>query len=121
MNNYEKGREYEEKAAAYLISQGYNIVTANYRSRHAQIDIIAMEDGVLAFVEVKYRKSASPQDPLEAVDAKKQRRISSAASQYLMEHGGNGASSYRFDVVSFLGGKPTLIRNAFDFAGPAGF
>ena len=117
MNNYEKGRKYEEKAASYLITQGYSIVATDYRSRHAQIDIIGMEGNVLAFIEVKYRRSANPQDPLEAVDIRKQRRISSAASQYLTEHGGNGASSYRFDVVSFLGETPQLIRNAFDFIG----
>ena len=56
MNHVEKGHYYEQEAADYLISCGYQILEANYRCRHAEIDLIAMDGDYLVFVEVKYRQ-----------------------------------------------------------------
>lgn len=55
MNHVEKGHYYEQEAADYLISCGYRILETNYRCRHAEIDLIAMDGDYLVFVEVKYR------------------------------------------------------------------
>ncbi|MFR4970073.1 MAG: YraN family protein [Lachnospiraceae bacterium] len=67
-NHVEKGHYYEQEAADYLISCGYRILEMNYRCRHAEIDLIAMDGDYLVFVEVKYRQSDRVQSPSEAVD-----------------------------------------------------
>lgn len=110
MNHVEKGHYYEQEAADYLISCGYRILETNYRCRHAEIDLIAMDGDYLVFVEVKYRQSDRVQSPSEAVDGKKQRQISLAADQYLLKHKVSEEQLCRFDVVAFLKNGRFYIR-----------
>lgn len=114
MNAVEKGHYYEQEAADFLKSCGYQILEMNYRCRHAEIDLIAMDGDYLVFVEVKYRTSDKIQTPAEAVDRKKQHHISLAARQYLFSHRISEEQLCRFDVVAFLKGQPVLYKNAFD-------
>ena len=53
MNKRQLGTVYEQKAAAYLQQQGYEIMECNFRCRMGEIDIIAREGEYLCFVEVK--------------------------------------------------------------------
>lgn len=115
-NKRQIGACYEKAAGRYLEKQGYEILEYNYRCRKGEIDLIAREGEYLVFCEVKYRKSAGSGDPSEAVDARKQRKISQCAVCYLIEKGLTEVPC-RFDVVSILAGEVTVIRNAFDFAG----
>ena len=55
MNKRQLGTVYEQKAAAYLQQQGYEIMECNFRCRMGEIDIIAREGEYLCFVEVKYQ------------------------------------------------------------------
>lgn len=48
-----KGNIAEEKAASFLIQNGYQVIERNFYSRFGEIDIIATKDDVLHFVEVK--------------------------------------------------------------------
>jgi len=48
-----KGNVAEERAALFLEENGYTIVERNFYSRFGEIDIIALKDEVLHFVEVK--------------------------------------------------------------------
>lgn len=48
-----KGNEAEELAKNYLYDKGFEIVEQNFYSRFGEIDIIALKDEVLHFVEVK--------------------------------------------------------------------
>ena len=121
MNHVEKGHYYEQEAADYLISYGYRILETNYRCRHAEIDLIAMDGDYLVFVEVKYRQSDRVQSPSEAVDGKKQRQISLAADQYLLQHKVSEEQLCRFDVVAFLKEQPILYKNAFEYQGAKGW
>ena len=114
MNSVEKGHYYEQEAADYLLSRGYQILEMNYRCRHAEIDLIAMDGDYLVFVEVKYRASDRIQTPAEAVDRKKQRQISLAARQYMFSHRICEEQLCRFDVVAFLNQQPVLYKNAFE-------
>lgn len=113
-NRRQIGGRYEKEAGEYLKKYGYQILEYNYRCKTGEIDLIAREGGYLVFCEVKYRKSAGSGDPSEAVDARKQKRISRCAAYYLMEKGMTECPC-RFDVVSVLADKVTVIRNAFDF------
>ncbi len=48
-----KGNAGEEKACGYLRDEGFTIIDRNVYSRFGEIDIIAMKDEVLHFIEVK--------------------------------------------------------------------
>ena len=48
-----KGNIAEEKGVEYLLQNGFRVVERNFYSRFGEIDIIAIKDGVLHFIEVK--------------------------------------------------------------------
>jgi putative endonuclease len=111
------GRTGEELARRYLERQGYRILACNYRVSLGEIDIIAEEKDVLAFVEVKTRTSTSHGHPLEAVTAAKQRQLARVALHFLSNQ--REERAVRFDVIAILlepDRQPQieLARNAFD-------
>ncbi|MEQ0488176.1 YraN family protein [Anaerococcus murdochii] len=75
----------EEITAEYLEKNGYRILDRNYSKPFGEIDIIAIKDDLIAFVEVKTRKSDDFAYAAEAVDFYKQQRIRRASQAYLME------------------------------------
>ena len=48
-----KGNVAEDKAYDFLLQQNYRVVDKNFYSRFGEIDIIAIKDDVLHFIEVK--------------------------------------------------------------------
>ena len=92
----------ETLAAGYLMRRGWQIVDRNVRFREGEIDIIAARGGILAFIEVKTRRSTAFGSPAEAVTPRKQRKIRALASRYLAEQH-PGARAIRFDVVDIVG------------------
>jgi len=98
MERRELGQIGESLAASYLIGCGWEIVDRNVRYREGELDIVAARGGVLAFVEVKTRRSATFGSPAEAVTWRKQRKIRMLASRYLSERHPR-ARTIRFDVV----------------------
>lgn len=109
------GIRYEQTAADFLQTQGFKILERNFRCPAGEIDVIAQEGEYLCFLEVKFRKEENRGTPQEAVDKKKQRRISKAALYYLMKKGLADTTHCRFDVVAIRPEKITLIKNAFPF------
>jgi putative endonuclease len=107
------GAQGEQAAAAFLERSGFRIVARNWRSRLGELDVVAMDGDVLVFVEVKLRHE--PFDGLEAVDARKQRKLSSLAFDFLLRHAMLGAPA-RFDVVAVEGRtlECTHVRDAFE-------
>lgn len=117
MTNRRKiGSDYENRAAEYLKQQGFCIIEQNFHSRCGEIDIIAKDGKYLVFVEVKYRRDNSCGNPLEAVNASKQKRICRTAFYYCAKYGYGDTMPCRFDVIA-MEGEHTLIhiKNAFDF------
>ncbi len=115
MNKRKTGSSYEELAAGYLEENGYRILVRNFRSRTAEIDIIAMEGRYLVFAEVKQRRNARRGSGAESVDVRKQRRICQAAGWFILKYRIPSGTPVRFDVVSIDGDKITLYRNAFEW------
>jgi len=113
------GRFGEDLARERLKDCGYRILTTNYRCPLGEIDVIARDDDVLVFVEIKTRKNKSPGRVKEAVNTKKQRQISKVALAYMKSHNLWGSKA-RFDVVAvgLLDGKNEIeiIKNAFELA-----
>ena len=109
------GLYYETQAAAFLEKQGYKILERNFRCSAGEIDLIAREGEYLCFVEVKYRSKREAGTPEEAVDGKKQKRISRAALYYLMRQGLGDTTPCRFDVVGIRPEEIRVTKNAFTF------
>ena len=82
-HNVTLGNFGENLAAEYLINNKYKIIERNHRTPYGEIDIIAIKDKVLSFIEVKTRSSAQYGAPGEAVDFKKQRHIRNAARYFI--------------------------------------
>ena len=104
----------------YLRENGYNIVSANYRCRMGEIDIIASERKYICFVEVKTRSDNSLMKPCDAVDSQKQKRIITTA-QFFLAHNAIKLQP-RFDVAEVYmknGGDVEInyIKNAYDGGG----
>ncbi len=120
------GRAGEKAAAKFLKSLGYRILAHGHRQRLGEIDLIALDDKWIVFVEVKTWSSAGGGDPSQAVDARKQEKLTRAALIYLKRRGLLNQPA-RFDVVSIVWpnpndpvkSKPTIrhFKNAFDAVG----
>lgn len=117
MNNRILGTAYEKQAAEFLQKQDYEIIQTNYRTRFGEIDIIAKDKQYLVFIEVKYRSSKQKGLPQEAVNFRKQKKISKVAAYYCMEKNCYDTVPIRFDVVAFIGEKISLTQNAFEYCG----
>ena len=113
MNRRALGKAYEEKAAAFLESRGYEILERNFSSPGGEIDLIARDGQYLVFVEVKYLADASKGNPLESVGPAKQERVRRTAAWYLMKKGISQEVPCRFDVVGILGKEIVLVADAF--------
>jgi putative endonuclease len=107
----------EEAAAELLRGQGYRIVARNHTCRRGEVDLIAERGELLVFVEVRTRATAKFGGPEETVGAAKQRRIVTAARDYLSRWRGPERGA-RFDVVAVVDGPAgpqlTHYENAFD-------
>ena len=95
------GHKGEDMAAGYLQKRGYCILDRNWVNKgRKELDIVAIKDDVVVFVEVKTRKAGSITSPISAVDDRKQRRICLAADSYLKAH--RIDLCYRFDIIGII-------------------
>ena len=86
MTTREIGAQGETFAAPILQEQGMKILSRNYYTPYGEIDLIVLDKGCIAFVEVKTRRTGSVTRPAEAVDRRKRERIIRSAVCYLMEY-----------------------------------
>lgn len=107
------GKEYEQKAVAYLKLQGYRIIETNFQCRTGEIDIIAKQDRYLVFIEVKYRINSAKGMPHEAIDIRKIKKISKTAQYYMLINNIFMGTPCRFDALLILNQEITLIQDAF--------
>jgi putative endonuclease len=111
------GNKGENYATDLLIEKNFTIIKRNYHFGHGEIDIIAMDNETLVFVEVKTRKNLEFGDPIQGVTKGKQRQIRKIAEGYLMENNITDIDC-RFDVIGILlrgseAPKIEHIENAF--------
>jgi putative endonuclease len=82
------GRQGEELVARQLDAAGWEIVERNARTRHGELDIVALDGLTLVFVEVKAGREGAtfgPERPILAVDTRKQRRVRKLATAWMAE------------------------------------
>lgn len=111
----ERGRRAELWAAAFLQRQGLQLIAANYRSRHGEIDLIMRDGAMLVFVEVRLRGNDAFGGAAASIDAHKRLRIVRTAQHYLSTL--NFVPPCRFDAVlltSASGTHAEWLRNAFE-------
>jgi putative endonuclease len=110
------GREGEDLAARFLIKRGYRILERNYGTRSGEIDLIALHDGAVVFVEVKTRSNNAFGAPELAVTPRKQQRMVKAALAYIKFKKLHQVPC-RFDVVAITTAaeqEVEHIQNAFE-------
>ncbi len=88
--------EFEELAVSYLEKLGYKVLHRNYHCKTGEIDIIALDEKTLVFVEVKGGITKHLGDPLERLNKKKIERLLGCIERYLQEH---PTEDYRIDVI----------------------
>ncbi len=117
------GKLGERYAAEYLSRHGYEVLHMNYRTRFAELDIIARETATdtLCFIEVKTRKNKLYGSGAEFIFPSKIEKIKLGASGYIASHSVGG--DIRFDVIEIYGcivpggfkvDELNHIKNAFD-------
>ncbi|MDP4144382.1 MAG: YraN family protein [Bacillota bacterium] len=112
------GKLGEDIANDYLEKLGYKIIEENFRCKIGEIDLIAIDGGLIVFVEVKSRFSNSYGFPGEAVSFSKRQKIYKIAQFYISKNKLFNVNC-RFDVIEifFNGVKDTykvnLIKDAF--------
>ena len=100
-HNKEYGARGEQVAALYLERMGYDIIERNWKCPAGEADIIANDDGVLVFCEVKTRTSLKRGFPSEAVNDEKRARYEKIALWYLKLNDVDDCR-VRFDVIAVL-------------------
>ena len=116
------GRRGEAAAERFLKRRGYKVLARGNRLRPGELDLVMLDGRTIVFVEVKTRQSQEAGHPAEAVDEKKQRRLTRLAVTFLKRH---KLLEYpgRFDVVAITWpegrGRPQIehFRDAFPAVG----
>ena len=111
-HNKELGQQGEDIAAKFLMKKGYKILDRNWRHHHLELDIVAMDGDMLVVVEVKTRYSDEYGEPDLAVNKSKQKRIIASADAYIVQHDMDVET--RFDIISIILGKETVIEHIED-------
>jgi putative endonuclease len=101
-HNQRVGKWGEETAVEYLTQRGCEIVGQNLRTPYGEIDILAKEDDMFLFVEVKTRISNRMGLPEDSITARKREHMTACAEHYAAE---NEIDHWRIDVIS-IEGKP---------------
>lgn len=112
----EIGRKGEDYACLYLSEQGFSILERNVHCRFSEIDLIAIKEDVLFFIEVKYRKNLVYGHPLESITEIKRKRIRQSVLWYTgqnkIEKFGVSIKKCKIVYLSILGNlkNPTEIQ-----------
>lgn len=94
----------ERVALAHLVDRGWIIEAHRFRFGRHEVDLVARRGELVAFVEVKTRRTDRCGRGAEAVGVRKQRTVARVAALWRLRHGRPG-DSYRFDVIVVQGAE----------------
>ena len=108
------GKWGEEVATAYLRDKGYIIVERDWKSQHRDLDIIALDDDEMVFIEVKTRKSEAFAYPDQTITRKKLQNLQLAINHYVKSN--KVTRRFRIDIITVIGSidKTPEIRHLTD-------
>ena len=105
------GRGGEEEAARWLEGEGWDIIDRRRKTKLGEIDLVARRDRLIAFVEVKWRRSVPDLDL--AIDERRLARVAAAAEAVAHEYA-RADEDIRIDVILLApGAPPRHIANAW--------
>lgn len=101
----------ERIAAWWLRLKGWRILDTRVRTPAGEVDLVARRGSLVAFVEVKTRKSSAELD--FAIDERRLARVAAAAEVLMPRYAGPG-DDIRVDVILLApGSAPRHIENAW--------
>lgn len=105
--NRKVGKEGEEIAAKFLSGKGYKILERNYHTRFGEIDLIAVKNNVLTFIEVKLKHGEDFGTPEEMIGTSKLSQVQRMAEFYLMDKPKMAEiyKAYSIDAVCIMVGE----------------
>jgi putative endonuclease len=101
MSTTKTGNLAEATVTRELANQSYKIIGQNWKTKIAEIDVIAEKDNKLYFVEVKYRKTAAAGDGFDYITRAKLHHMQRAAEAYVLFKGWPG--EYILMAASVIG------------------
>lgn len=96
--NKSKGKQYEDQAREYLVQRGLTLLHQNYHCRFGEIDLIMLQQGVLCFIEVKFRASMGFGGAASAIPLQKQKKIVKTALFFMAQNKRLAQHAMRFDA-----------------------
>jgi uncharacterized protein (TIGR00252 family) len=84
------GKSAENRVAELLKQRGFKILDQNWRTRLCEIDIVAIKNKVICFVEVKYRSSERQGEGMEYITHKKLQQMHYAAEIWNQQNSWEG-------------------------------
>ncbi|MYM69533.1 YraN family protein [Pseudoduganella sp. FT55W] len=106
------GRQGEDRALAYLLTQGLTLEARNFLCKAGELDLIMLEGPTLVFVEVRQRASSKFGGAAYSVTPAKQQRLLRAAQHYLLRH--KIPPPCRFDLIAIDNDKLSWIQNVLE-------
>ena len=97
----EVGKKGEDIAVVYLQGKGYIICERDWHSNHRDIDIIAIDQDTMVFIEVKTLTNNDFREPEDSVNKRKITYLRSAINHYIKSH--QIDKPCRFDIISITG------------------
>jgi putative endonuclease len=104
----EKGRRGEASAAVHLERRGYRILEKNFKCRHGEVDIIAVRDDSVAFVEVKSWERMPFSELDRVLDGRKRARLRRASQAYLQRYPVLATFRRRYEVLFITDGGQSI-------------
>ena len=92
---------WEITAIRYLQEKGYRILETNYTIQGGEIDIIAQDQGIYVFIEVRYRKNESYGHPLDTLTSTKRKALRRGIMYYVMKNSLD-VDCIRFDFIGLM-------------------
>ncbi len=91
------GRLGENIAVQYLIKNNFKIIERNYKNKFGEIDIIALENNIIRFIEVKTRSSHYNSSLEEVLHYKQIKRLKNSALYFISNY--QYDQSFSFDLI----------------------
>ena len=113
-SRHRRGLWGERLAVAYLTACGWSVEAHRFRLGRHDLDLVVRRGSLVAFVEVKTRRSEACGAAAASVTAAKCRILARVASAWRARYGRRG-DEYRFDLLTVgLGGKVPRLDHVAD-------
>ncbi len=107
----------QKQAKNFLIKRGFRIINENYCIRGGELDLVAIKNQEIVFIEVKTRTSSQFGNPEDSISKYQQKVIKRTIAVFLHKESFYGNYHPRFDVISVIiskNSKKLIIRHFVD-------